>query len=187
MALPAQEVGRRGVVRLVAPGNESVQVAQPEECGAHQPSGGCGAGEPANQVIDAPEQLRTRPGDRSGIDLVEPPEQVAMAARREADEVVRPGVYLLQERGFGVDEPAVPEHSVDLRDHASGVEHVLQDSLDQNGVGASVGQRDLMGVSDELGVRATDDVEADDLHAWIGVRRGHSVADRPTAYDEQHG
>jgi len=74
-----------------------------------------------------------------------------VAALREPCEVVGPFVDLLHERRLGVHEAVVLEHAVDLGDDPPGVEHVLQDGLDEHAVDAPATQRDLVPARDELG------------------------------------
>ena len=58
---------------------------------------------------------------------------------------------------------------MDLADDLTGVENVLDDGLDQDGVDALLGEGDLVRVGDELRERAAVDVEPDDPCPAIGV------------------
>jgi hypothetical protein len=136
-------------------------------------------------VVGAPQELGARAGDGAGGELLEAAEEVAVAARGVPGEVVGAGVHLLQERGLRVDQPVVLEDPVDLGDHLGRIQYVLQYRLRQHRVDARRAQWNPVGVRDELGHRARDDVEADDLDARIAVDGAHTVADRGPADDQQ--
>jgi hypothetical protein len=91
-------------------------------------------------VVDAPHQLRSGAGDRTGSDLLERPEEITVAAARVADEVVGARMDLLLERGLRIDQAATAKDPMDLADDLTGVEDVLDDGLDQDGVDALVGE-----------------------------------------------
>jgi glycosyltransferase involved in cell wall biosynthesis len=183
LAAPAEEEQRRGAVTGLLRRDPAVRHSQPQERGPGQPAGNDRAGQAAHEVLGGPQQDGPGPGHRPGVELAEPAEQVAVAAGGEPGEVVRAGMDLLQERGLGVDEPVRPQHAVDLGDHPGRVEDVLQDGLHDHRVDASGGQRDRVGVGDELGQVAAVQVEADDLDLGR-VQLLDAVAEAATADDE---
>jgi glycosyltransferase involved in cell wall biosynthesis len=183
---PAEEEQRRGAVAGVVGGDPAVREPEPEQRGPGHPAGERRAGQPAHDVLGGPQQDGPGPGHRTGIELAEPAEQVAVAAGGEPGEVVPARVDLLQERGLGVDEPVRPQHPVDLGDHPGRIEDVFQHGLYDDRVEAAVGQRDRMGVGDELGEVAAVQVEADDVDP-ARVELLDAVAEAAAADDENPG
>jgi glycosyltransferase involved in cell wall biosynthesis len=72
-ATPEKEPSRSSVDR-VGPVNAIVQIAQPEQQSAHDPASVPRAGQPSNEMVDAPEQLSTRAGRHPRVDFCEPSE-----------------------------------------------------------------------------------------------------------------
>src|SRR5262245_63510391 len=107
-----------------------------------------------------------------------------MTAAGVANEVVRTGVDLLQERSLRVHETPHREHTFNLRDYLDRVEHVLENSLDQDGVDALARKRNAVGVSDEVRQWAPVQIECDDPCAAIRVQRFDPVAHRSRS--EEH-
>jgi glycosyltransferase involved in cell wall biosynthesis len=181
-----QKVDGRGAVAGVASGHPAVQVAQPEQQSPGHPAGELGAGQPADQMVDAPQQPGARAGHRTRVDLGKVPEEVAVPASGEAGEVVPAGVHLLEEGGLGVHQPVRSQHPVDLGDDLRRVEDVLEDRLHHDGVDAAAPQRDGMRVGDQLSQLAAVEVQADDLDLVTGgVQRVQPVAERAAA-DDKH-
>jgi glycosyltransferase involved in cell wall biosynthesis len=182
---PQEEHGG-GAVEGVGRVRDPVEEAQPEEQGAGDPAQGAGPGDSPHEVVQGPQRGGARTRGRARVDLLEGPEEVPMPARGEAGEVVGAGMHLLHERGLGVDQAVLGQDPVDLVDHASGVEDVLEDGLHDDRVHAAGGERDVVGVGDQLGDVAAVEVEPDHLDvATGGVQGGQAVADRAAA-DDQH-
>lgn len=181
---PAQEIHPGCAVVGVPARHHPVQEAQPEEQRPHDAAGILRSSEAPGEVVDAPEQLGPRSGDRSGIDLVEPPEQVPVAAGGETGEVVRAGMHVLEEGRLGIDEAAVAQHAVNLGHDLTGIEDVLEDRLDDDGVDAPVGEG--QGVPVSYGDReiARVEVHSDDLDIRPGSVEGiHPVTKGAPADD----
>jgi glycosyltransferase involved in cell wall biosynthesis len=183
---PAEKEQRGGAVAGVVGGDAAVQQPKPEQRGPGQPAGQLGAGQPPHDVLGGPQQDGPGAGHGAGVELAEPPEQVAVAARGEPGEVVRAGMDLLQERSLGVDQPVRAQHPVDLGDDPDRVQDVLQDRLHDDRLDAPVRQRDRVSVGDELGQVAAVQVEADDLDAGR-VEFLDAVAEAAAADDEDPG
>jgi glycosyltransferase involved in cell wall biosynthesis len=191
---PAQ-LGRRaapeeedsgGAVAGVRRRHHGVEVPQPEQQDTGEAAGGLGPGEPAHEVVEAPQQLGAGAGHHAGVDLLEPAEEVAVPARGEAGEVVRAGVDVLEERGLGVHEAAVGQDPVDLGDDLPRVEDVLEYRLDDHGVDAAVRQGNGVGVGDDVRQVAAVEVQANHLDVGTGrVERVQPVAE-PSPADDEH-
>jgi hypothetical protein len=83
-----------------------------------------------------------------------------------------------------VDEATTAKDPMDFADDLAGFEDVLEHRLDEDGIDALVGERDVMGVGDELRERAAVDVESDDPRPAVLVDGIDAVAQRPAADDE---
>jgi glycosyltransferase involved in cell wall biosynthesis len=174
--------GAVGGVRLVG---DPVQDPQPPQQQPDDAARGARPGDRPRGVVEAPDELGAHAGDRAGVDLGEPPEELPVPAEGEAGEVVRPGVHLLEERRLGVDDTLGTQDPVDLAHHDVGGEHVLEHGLDDHGVDAAVPQRDRVRVSDQRGRPAGEDVEAEDVRAEGRVVQAlRPVADAAPADDE---
>jgi glycosyltransferase involved in cell wall biosynthesis len=184
---PAEEEESRGAVAGVVGGDPAVEQPKPEQGRPGEPAGERRPGEPTHDMVGRPQQSSAGTGDRAGVDLGEVPEQVPVAAGGEPGEVVAARVDLLEERGLGVNRAARTQHPVDLGDDPARVEHVLENGLHDHGVHAAVGQRDGVGVGDQLGQVAAVEVEADDLDASSGVEVLDPVAQAAAADDEHPG
>jgi hypothetical protein len=82
---------------------------------------------------------------------------------------------------------AVAEDPLDLADDLTGIEHVLEDGLDQHRIDALARDGDPVGIGDELRQRAAVGVEPDNPRPAIGVDRVDAVAHRPAADHEDQG
>lgn len=143
-------------------------------------------GEGAGQVVDAPQELGTRPRHDPGVELVEAPEEEPVSAEGEAGEVVGTGVHVLEEWRLGVHKPVVAQHPVDLGDNDLGGDDVLEDGLDDDGVDRLVRERDGVGVGDKDVHVTAEQVETDHLDLGAqSVEHPGAVPDRPSA-DHQH-
>ena len=160
---PPEEEHRGGSVDRISRINVPVQVAQPEQQGADCPTRVPRASQASHEVVEAPKQLRARAGSRAGVDLGEPPEEIAMAAGREAREVVRARMDLLHERRLGVDEATVGENPMNLPDHLCRVEHVLEDRLYDDRVDAACRERNRVGVGNQLADVTAVEIKPDQL------------------------
>jgi hypothetical protein len=120
-------------------------------------------------VVDAPEELRPGPGNRTCGDLLEASEQIAVTAAREANEVVRARVHLLEKGRLRIDEPVGAQNPSDLADGPLGLDEVLEHRLDDHGVDALVGERKLVRIGDELREWADVDVEPDGAEPPIRI------------------
>ena len=108
-----------------------------------------------------------------------------MTAAGEPDEIVGTGVNLLEKRRLGVDEATGSKYAVDFtHDHAR-VEDVLEDRLDDDGVDALAGERDLVRIGNELRHRTSADIEREDADVRSGIQRFDAIPDRPRA-DHEH-
>src|SRR3712207_5461474 len=131
--------------------------------------------------------MRPRSGDGPRGDLVEAPEQVAMTARGEAGEVVRPGVNRVEKRRLRVDEPVRAQYAVDLVHDGPRGEDVLEDGLHDDGVDRLRPQRYPVRVGDELHERRRADIEGDHPLRPVAVNRLDAVPDPAAADDEDGG
>jgi glycosyltransferase involved in cell wall biosynthesis len=182
----AEEEQGGGSVHGVRGINMTVEEAQPEQAGAGEEPRLSGASQTSDKVVEAPEQLGARAGSWPGVDLGEPPEQVAMPAGSEAREVVRARVDLLHERRLGVDQPGLSENPMDLLDYRHRREYVLEDRLHDDSVDTPRGEGDGVRVGNQLGDVAAVQVESDHLDLVpASVEAVETVADR-AAPDDQH-
>src|SRR5437588_8450779 len=164
---------------------ETVEEAEPEKERSRELARQLRAHQSAHKMVDAPEQLRAGPRDRTRGDLVKAAEEIAVATARVAIEVVRTRMHLLKKGCLRVGEAVFPKHSVNLLDHVAWLEHVLEYGLDDDSIHARVGQGDLVGVGDELGHWAAVDVERDQAESSVGVECLDAVSDR-AATDHEH-
>ncbi|NYH90875.1 hypothetical protein F4554_003513 [Actinopolymorpha rutila] len=169
---PAQEEHPGCAVVGVPARHHPVQEPQPEEERPHDAAGILRSSQASGEVVDAPEQLGPRPGDRSGIDLLEPSEQIPVAAGGEAGEVVGAGMNVLEEGRLGVDEAVVAQHAVDLGHHLTGIEDVLEDGLSDDGIDAPVGERQGMPVGHDDREIARVEIHSDELDIGSGSVEG---------------
>ena len=107
-----------------------------------------------------------------------------MAAFGEPLEVKATFVNLLHERGFSVDQPAIPQHSVHLRGDLLRLDDVLKDSLDPHAVDATISQRNAMGICHKLHIFGAVDVEGNHIDIGPLVKRFRSVADHAGSNDQ---
>jgi hypothetical protein len=68
----------------------------------------------------------------------------------EPSEVIGPGMNLLHERGFGVDDPSAAEHTMDLLDRAERIRHMFQNRLNYDAVETSVLKREIVRIANKL-------------------------------------
>ena len=135
------------------------------------------------------DQISTVPSapDGAGAQVFEAAKQPAVAAFGEAGEVVGAFMDLLHEGGFGVDEACRAQDAVDLGGNPGGVEDVLEDGLNPDGVDGLVGQGDGVGVGHELGEGGGVDVEGDGLQVGVGDELVDAHTLFAAADDQQDG
>jgi glycosyltransferase involved in cell wall biosynthesis len=180
-----KEKRSRGSVDPVGPVDTIVQIAQPKQQSAHYPAGVPTAGQPSNKMVEAPEQLSTRPGRHPGVDFCEPSEEIPMATGRKAGEVVSTSVDLLQEGRLGIHEATVGKNSMNLPDNFRRVEHVLEDRLHDDCIDAACRERDRMRIGDQLSDLTAVEVQANDLDVIRAhVEAVQTIADGSTPNDE---
>ena len=183
---PAEEEQGGGSVDGISGIDTTVEKAEPgHQCSDHA-ARVARARETADEMVQAPEQLGTQAGCRSGVDFGEPSEQMAMPAGGEAGEVVSARMDLLHERRLGVDQPSPGENSMDLANHLGRVENMLEDSLHDDRVDTPSRERDSVRVRDQLGDVAGVEVETNHLDlSAASIETVQAVSDRaPT--DNEH-
>ena len=94
----------------------------------------------------------------------------------------------LHEGDFGINDAARLEHAINLSDDATRLNHMLQHGLDPNAVDRGVGQRNVVGVGDEVGIGRCIDVETKRAdHAGIFAQGKRPLSDVSAADVQDHG
>ena len=106
-----------------------------------------------------------------------------MSNHCKARNVVGALVDLLHKWCLRIHESSGLEHPIYLCNDLLRIYHVLENRLSHNGIKASVGERELVGVADDLRPRPDVNVRLDDLEVRVLGEVCHSLTEDASADD----